>query len=446
MGAREHYLEHYAERRAALPGAALPWLARAREAALARFGQLGLPTLRDEDWKYTNVAVLDRRTFVGAPVAEADEALRERVERLALEGCHLLVFADGRHLPALSRLGELPEGVRVGSLAAALDSPPAWLAETLGASGEDCANGFVALNAALWTDGALVEVPPGEVLERPLQLLFLAGEGEGDAETAAFPRNLIRLGAGARVAVIEHYAGGAAPYLTDAVTRIDLGEGAKLEHARFQEEGARAFHVAELRAALARDARLAAYSFALGGLLARNDIAVGLAGEGSAAELTGLYLAAGRQHQDHHTRIDHLSPQGTSREFFKGVVDEAGRAVFHGRVVVHPDAQRTDAQQANHNLLLSEAAEVDTKPQLEIYADDVKCSHGATVGQLDPAQLYYLRSRGLNEPAARALLIHAFAAEVVERVTIAPLRARLEDLLRARLPAEPAGATREDKP
>src|SRR5574337_164711 len=428
---REHCRTQFAELAPGLPGHRLPWLRRARARALERFVDLGLPTLRDEEWKYTSVAALEKRAFDFAPAAVSVSP--DLVAAQALAGAHLLVFVDGRFAPALSRPGELPSGVRLGGLASALAEHPEGLEAWLQDEGETPAHGFAALNTALWADGAYLELAPGVVLEQPVHLLFVATR----AEAAHCPRNLILAGAGARTEIVEHHLGvcdGA--YLTNVFTRIALAKGARIGHTKLQEAGPRAWHIAELRVEQGGASRFASRSFALGGLLSRVGIATRLAEPGAEAELLGLYLASGRQHMDHHTRIDHAQPRGTSRQLYKGVVDGAARAVFNGKVIVHPDAQGSDAQQSNRNLLLSEQAEVDTKPQLEIYADDVKCSHGATVGQLDAEQIYYLRSRGVGAAVARALLIHAFAAEVVAQVGLAPLRERLEGLLRTRLPEE----------
>lgn len=425
--ARQRYREQFEALAPRLAGARLPWLVRARTRALERYATVGLPTLRDEDWKYTNVAALDKRAFDFA--AEAHETATSQLATLALPGCARLVFVDGRHAPALSRLGSLPRGVEVGSLAAALAARPERFEAWLGA--EAPGTGFTALNAALWRDGAWVELAPGVALDTPLHLIFLTTR----TESASCPRNLIHLGEGARAEIIEQHVGlDEAAYFTNVYTDIVLDSGAGLTHGKLQEEGRRAFHIADIRIRQGRDSRLVSHSFALGGQLSRCDLATRFDAEGCYAELLGLYLADGRSHMDHHTRIDHAQPRGTSRQLYKGVLDGAARAVFNGRVVVHADAQGSDAQQANRNLLLSREAEVDTKPELEIYADDVKCSHGATVGQLDPAQIFYLRSRGVDEAAARALLTYAFAAEVVERVECAPLRQRLEHLLHRRLP------------
>lgn len=422
----------------ALFGGDAPWLRRVRARAFERYADLGLPTLRDEEWKYTNVAHLDKRAYALAADGR-DAGAAARVAALALPGYARLVFVNGRHVAALSDLSlldQLPPGVTVGSLAALATRPQAiesWEAGRLTVSAEGPRNGFEALNAALWTDGACIDLTGGTALAAPLQLLFLTTR----PEVAGFTRNLIRLGVDARADVVEHHAGlDEGAYFTNACTGIVLERGARLTHAKLQEEGKRAWHIADLRTEQGEGSHYVSQSFALGAQLARADIATRFEAEACEAELLGLYLANGRQHLDHHTRIDHARPGGTSRQLYKGVLDGAARAVFNGKVVVHPDAQGSDARQSNRNLLLSEQAEIDTKPQLEIYADDVKCSHGATVGQLDPAQIFYLRSRGIADAAARALLTHAFAAEVVEGVKIARLRERLETLLAWRLPMD----------
>ncbi|MBI2307412.1 MAG: Fe-S cluster assembly protein SufD [Rhodocyclales bacterium] len=431
-------LGDYARLQAALPGQGLPWLERWRAEALAAFAASGYPTLRDEDWKYTSVAAIENAVFdllppAGAAPAEVSAKLGAAIEALALPGACLMVFVDGRYAPALSRLDALPAGVTVASLAETLARAPERLQAWLGRRQFHASPlaGFAALNAAGFADGAYVHVDQGVTLAAPLQLLFVASA----EKLATHSRNLIVAEAGSRLDLIEqHAARGAAGYLSNVVSDLAVGPGAAIAHYKLQEEGARAFHVAAVNAELQQGSRFASASFAFGAALARTDIAVALAAENAECTLDGLYLADGRQHIDHHTRIDHLVPRGTSREFYKGVLAGAGRAVFNGKVVIHEDAQHSDAAQSNRNLLLSPLAEVDTKPQLEIWADDVKCSHGATVGQLDPEQIFYLRSRGLAAAAAQTLLTWAFAAEMVERVPLAALRERLDRLLRARLP------------
>jgi Fe-S cluster assembly protein SufD len=290
---------------------------------------------------------------------------------------------------------------------------------------------FGALNTAFTADGLYLHLPRGTAIEEPIHLHFVVT----NENAAIHPRNVIVAEEGARATVVEHYTGtrGVA-YFTNVVTQIFAAENAAVDHCKFQQEDLRAFHVAGIHAAQARGSRLWLHSISLGAALARNDISTTFDAEGCEATLNGLYLARGRQHVDHHTRIEHSKPGGTSREYYRGLLDGASRGVFNGKVIVHPQAQRSDARQLNHNLLLSRDAEVDSRPQLEIYADDVKCTHGATVGQLDDAQLFYLRSRGIEEVVARSLLVYAFARDVIERIRIGALRSRLEELLLARLP------------
>ncbi|WP_407280228.1 Fe-S cluster assembly protein SufD [Aromatoleum evansii] len=413
-----------------LPGAAVPWLRRCRDEAMERFAALGLPTSRDEDWKYTSVAAIARRAFRVAAAVDLSDELHAMVSRHAMVGTHRMVFVDGHFVPGLSQAMPLPAGAWVGSLAQALDTR-AVDAEAFFAAADKATDGFAALNAAFWSDGAWMDLAAGVALEVPVHLLFVTTR----SDLAVFPRNLIRVGAGASATVIEHHVGpeGVA-YLGDTVTRIVLGRGARVAHTKLQQEGRKGFHVAAVAAEQGQDSSFVSHAFAFGGQLARAAIATRLGAEGCDARLSGLYVGSGRQHIDHHTCIDHASPRGTSRELYKGVLDEAARAVFNGRVIVRPDAQRSDALQSNRNLLLSEDAEVDTKPQLEIWADDVKCAHGATVGQLDADQLHYLRARGIGEGDARALLIRAFAADALAGIEHGPLRVRLESLLPGALP------------
>ena len=433
---RERTLVDFARIAGTLPGAGLPWLAHARSNALERFAQSGFPTTRDEEWKYTSLAALEKHAWLEAPDANghgtANAAL---VAQFALNhgDGHLLVFHNGRYAPALSAPGELPAGVSLCSLSAALRQTPEALEPYL--VNDERQTVFGALNTAFMADGVYLHLARGAVLEQPVHLLFITTQADGAAPFATHPRNLIVADAGAQATVIEHYAGvDGAPYFSNAVTQIFTARNAAIEHYKLQQEGSQAFHIAGIHAQQQHDSRFDSHSITLGAALMRHDITAAFDAPGCNATLNGLYLAAGRQHVDHHTRIDHLAPNGTSREYYRGVLDGAARAVFNGKVIVHPGAQKTDAHQANHNLLLSKFAEVDTKPQLEIYADDVQCTHGATVGQIDDEQIFYLRSRGVEQAMARALLIHAFAHDVIERIRVAALRTRLEQILFARLP------------
>ena len=413
-----------------LPGAGKPWLARLRRDALGRFAEGGIPTRRDEEWKYTSLAALEKAAFTAQRASSDRPVAPAEIDALAFDGLevHRLVFVDGRYAPALSRCGTLPPGATLGALGESLTDAPESLEPLLAPAPN--ATVFSHLNTAFMSDGLYLHLARGTVLAEPVHVLFIATA----AGRAVHPRNLVIAAPGARATIIEHYAGVDAPYFTNAVTQILAAEGAAIEHYKVQEEGPQALHIGAVHASQRSASRLLSHSIALGAALARTDITTSFDAEGCEAELDGLYVVGGRQHVDHHTRIDHARPNGTSREHYRGVLDGTSRAVFNGKVIVHAGAQKTDARQANHNLLLSRGAEVDTKPQLEIYADDVKCAHGATVGQLDAQQLFYLRSRGIDEAAARGLLVHAFARTVIDGMRLAPVRARLERLLFSRLP------------
>jgi Fe-S cluster assembly protein SufD len=426
-----HYLAEHARVRGALPGAGMGWLRDLREWGLARFEELGFPGPRDEHWKYTRTAAIAARAFRVADSAATPA--RDALEPLLIPGldAHRLVFVNGRYRAELSDMGELPAGVEVSSLGQVLASSPErarpWVSST------PIRSGFDALNQAFLDDGLWLEVQAGVALERPVHLIALSVGGEG--AVLANLRNLIVLGVNAQAKVIESYgAVGSAAGLTNAVTTVGLAEGASLEHYKLQEESEKAYHVARLDVRQARDSRFTSHSVSLGGEITRNDLAATLEAEGAECTLNGLYMVDGRQHVDFHTSIEHAQPRGTSREFYKGILGGRARGVFNGRIHVHPGAQKTDSQQSNQNLLLSRDAEVDTKPELEIYADDVKCSHGATVGQLDPDMLFYLRSRGIDPDAARGLLTYGFAQDVIERMSLDAVRGRLERLIVTRVP------------
>jgi Fe-S cluster assembly protein SufD len=422
------FVTEFSRTSASLPGANVPWLARLRRTALDRFAARGLPGAHDEDWKYTSVAAVAKRAFT-APVHAGSGAVDIGAFALAGMASHRLVFVDGRYAPSLSQIGRLPAGVTLESLAHTLQSAPDALEPLLG---EDrYYTVFAALNAAFMADGVYLHLPRGIIVAEPIHALFVCTA----PDAAIHPRNVIVAGEGTQATLIEHYAGidGAAA-LTNAVTQLFVAADASIAHYKLQQESARTLHIGGVHAAQSRSSRLESHSIALGAALARNDITTSFDAEGCEAELNGLFLASGRQHIDHHTRIDHAQPRGTSREYYKGIVDGAARGVFNGKVVVHPGAQKTNAQLSSRNLLLSKSAEIDTKPELSIDADDVKCTHGATVGQLDDNAMFYLRSRGVDEAMARALLTYAFAHDVIERVRVAPLRSMLERVLVERLP------------
>ncbi|PYV03203.1 MAG: Fe-S cluster assembly protein SufD [Acidobacteria bacterium] len=342
--------------------------------------------------------------------------------------CTQLVFLNGHFSQELSSPGKLPEGVKAGSLASALDSDGGLLEEHLARYASYRRNAFTALNTAFVEDGAFVYLPKDAVVKEPIHLLFLSTASKDPA--VCHPRNLIVAGSSAQATVIESYAGlEGGVYFTNAVTEIVTGEQSRIDHTRLQRESERAFHVATMEVSQHRDSAFASRSISIGGKLVRNDLNVLLNGEGCDCTLDGLYFAGGEQHVDNHTTIDHAKPHCSSRELYKGILDGKSTGVFNGKIIVRKDAQKTDARQTNNNLLLSEESLINTKPQLEILADDVKCTHGATIGQLDEEALFYLRTRGIGDAAARSLLTYAFASEIIGRIRIQPIQCRLDLLL-----------------
>jgi len=439
MSTLEHWLQRYNAGRDTLPGAGVPWLDALREEAIMRFADEGWPSNRLENWRHTSLTLLEERSFAAAaaPLTAAAVVQGLRRDDDGAAGGHWLVFVDGRHAPALSDIGALPAGAQIRALADVLATRPEWVEGHFGTADDGASP--AALNAALAADGAFVRLARGVTLEAPLHLVFIGGV----REDASLVRNLVIAEANAEATIVEHYVGAepaaagsaaSAGALTNAVTRIAAGHDARITHLKLQEEGRNTVHLAAIDAVQARGSVFASHSLSFGAQLARNDIATRFEGEGCEALLNGLFHVDGRRHVDHHTRIDHAQPRGTSREFYRGVLDGAGRGVFAGRILVAPGAVRTDAMQRADNLLLSAQAEADARPELEIYADDVKCAHGATVGQIDEDSLFYLRTRGLDETHARNLLTYAFAAEVLARIGLAPLKRRAQAAIRARLP------------
>ncbi|MCC6464267.1 MAG: Fe-S cluster assembly protein SufD [Planctomycetes bacterium] len=401
------------------------WLRELRDGAFSSLNELGLPTARDEDWRFTPLKPVTSQAWV-LP-GKADVSSAEIAPFLFGVAGPLLVLVDGRFEPRLSRLGGLPAGVRVEPLSAVIAGDPA-AHEHVGRYADHHSRAFLALNAALFADGALVRLEPGARLAEPLHVLHVSTGGGA----LCCPRLTIELGEQAELSLLESYAGvGAGARLVNAVTEQVLARGAQLRHIRLLRETEQGVFLGWQEVRIERDAMLASHSLALGAHFARAETSAMLRGEGASCDLKGLVLARGRQHMDHQLLVDHVRPRCTSRQLYRSVVDERARSVFAGRIVVRPGAIGTDASQQNNNLLLSDDARVDTKPQLEIYADDVKCSHGATSGRLDPAALFFLRSRGLDVPSARSLLTYAFANDVVESAPVPQVRAALEQLVRA---------------
>jgi len=434
IGAGSEFLAPFAALQRELAGRGPAWLRRMRRDGLERFASVGFPTTRDEEWRTTSVAPIASTRFrPPGPAPAAPERLPGLAE--AVPGALRLVFLDGKLVsaPASPPAGG-PDGFWAGSLGQALRDAPALLESHLAPGDWDGCSAFCALNAAFAEDGGVVLVGDGLQLPQPIHLVYLSTPGA--EPSASHPRTLVVAGRSSSVRVVESYLAAADGVgLTNAVTDVIVGDDASVRHDRLQAESEQAFHVSTLRVRQGRDSRYAGLNLNLGGRLARHDLSVVLDGAGGECTLDGLYVTRGAQHVDNHTTIDHARPGCRSRETYKGVLAGESRATFRGRIVVRPGAQQTDARQSNPNLVLSDRALAHTRPQLEIYADDVKCTHGATVGRLDEDALFYLRSRAIAAEDARDLLISAFADEVLDRVDIDPLRHALKDAVARHLPA-----------
>jgi Fe-S cluster assembly protein SufD len=409
-----------------LCGANLPWLSARRQRAFERFTAEGWPTTKQESWHHTTLAALDRETFgVGAGTCDPSCIAALRAQQQG----HWLVFVDGRHAPGLSEIGKLPSGTTLGSLSQALDQHPDLLESCLGTDSDG--SSVQALNLALVSDGAFVHIARGQEIDLPIHLVFVSTTDQG----ASFVRNAIVAEPGSRATIVEHFVGsGENTSLTNTVTRASLAADAHVTHLKLQQESLKAFHLGALDASQDTGSVLDSHSMSFGARLARNDIATTFDGQHCETLLNGLYYVDGRRHVDHHTDIGHAQPRGTSREYYRGILADTSRGVFRGRVLVSPGADGTDSVQRSDSLLLSRMARADTRPELEIYADDVKCAHGATVGQIDENSLFYLRSRGLDEAHARNLVVYAFAAETLGRIENESLRLQAAGAVRSLLP------------
>jgi len=402
-----------------------PALHSIREAAFDAFRRLGFPTTKNEDWHYTSVAPIVEHDFLHITTPSGD------VRPAALapftfgrSDWHSLVFVNGRFAPELSQTNALPRGLRVLDLRRAWREAPELVEQLAQITSYDD-RAFTALNTAFMHDGSVVHVERDVEVEKPIHLLFVTDAVA--AKSMMHPRNLIVIGRHAKATVIESYVSlSDAVYFTNAVTEVAIGEGASLHHYKMQREGMRAFHVGTIETHQARDSHYVSFSLAMGGSLTRTNVYTTLDGEGCGSTLNGLYMLDGEQHCDHQTMIVHAQPNCYSRELYKGVLDGQSHGVFNGKVYVDPIAQKTDGKQTNNTLLLSDKAQIDTKPQLEIFADDVKCTHGATVGRLDEQALFYMKSRGVSRELARRLLTYAFAADVLETIEQQSVREELE--------------------
>lgn len=429
----DRYLDAFERSRDRLPGPA--WLRPVRQTAIDRFAELGFPTKKHEDWKFTNIRPITETEFGLDPMEgrmpEPDELAGFRLP----EGAEAarIVFVNGRYAPALSDLDSLPGGIRVAALSEALQGEDDLLESHLTRYADYHNDAFTALNTAFLRDGGFVHIPRGAILEAPIHLLFVSTETDRPAVT--HPRNLIVAGEDSQASVVEEYVAlHEGVYLSNVVTEVVAGENAVLTHTVIERESTEAFSVGTLRLQQERTSNVSSHTVLLGGSIVRNNVHPVLAGEGGHCVVNGLFLPAGSQHMDNFMRVEHAAPHCDSRQYYNGILDDHGHGVFSGRIVVHQVAQKTDAKQENRNVLLSEQAGVDSKPQLEIYADDVKCTHGATIGQLDAGAIFYLRARGIAEHDARAMLLLGFAGEMIERLREGPVRDYVQGLVEERIP------------
>jgi Fe-S cluster assembly protein SufD len=423
-----NYLASFTEFEKLGVGHELPWLRKLRQEAFARFCEVGFPTTHDEDWRFTSVSRLAQTPFVH----QAGESLSPaQVAPYDLAGsCCRLVFVNGRYSTELSTFRDLPKGVTVSSLAAQIAGNPTTLEAHFGRYLNVERDAFCALNTAFADDGAYIHIPRSVVMEDPIYLVYVSTSS--GAPVVSYPRNLVIAEEGSQAMIVEDYVSvGSGTTFCNTVTELVAGENATLTHYRIEREHKHAFSVSTSRIQQARSANVASHSVLLGGGLVRNNVHAVLAGEGTECLINGLFAGNDHQHLDNYMLVEHASPHSSSRQFYNGVLDDHAHGVFHGRIVVHKPAQKTDAKQTNRNLLLSDDAQMDTKPQLEIYADDVKCTHGATIGQIDQEALFYLRARGIDEVSARRLLLVAFAGECLDRMHEGPARDHVAALIDA---------------
>jgi Fe-S cluster assembly protein SufD len=443
------HLDTFAEFTKTAAGHKLPWLRKLREDAFARFCETGFPTTHDEDWRFTNVSAIAKTQF-SLPRETEPQLSKSDPRSWRMEGSAAqLVFVDGRFSRELSFIDSLPAGVEISGLKDQIATKPEAIEAHLGRYLAIQRDPFSALNTAFLEDGAYVLVRRGKVLEGPIHLLFVSTAG--DAPTMSHPRNLLVFEDESQGTVIEEYVSvGGGTVLSNSATELIAGENATVSHYMIEREHRSAFNVSTLRIEQGRTANVASHSLLLGGGLVRNNVHPVLAGEGGECLINGLFVGEGRQHLDNYMYVEHAKPHCSSRQFYNGILDGHAHGVFHGRIVVHKDAQKTDAKQTNRNLLLSDDAQIDTKPQLEIYADDVKCTHGATIGQIEENALFYLQSRGIDELSARRLLLLAFASECLDRMKPGVAREHSERLIHEHLlsvarhsPALSSGADKE---
>jgi len=423
------YSKGFDEFRKEAPGKGITWLESLRAEGFKKFSELGFPTPENEDWRFTNVTPIARTVFsieknghVKVPPGILDRYSFPKLKTIRL------VFLDGAYTRELSDVSSLPEGVEVMSLASALNSKEELVKKYLSKYADFSDEAFTALNTAFMQDGGFIYIPGGTRLKEPVHLLYITAKSDNPAMTNH--RNLIVIGDNCEANIIEHYVSlDESVYFSNVVTELVVGENSSVGHYMIECESRRSFNVSTLRVEQARSSNIRSHSVLIGGALVRNNVHPVLAGEGCDSLINGLFMPTGRQHMDNYMVVEHASPHCDSRQFYNGVLDGRARGVFHGRIIVHKDAQKTDAKQTNRNLLLSDNAQIDTKPQLEIYADDVKCTHGATIGQMDENAIFYLRSRGIGEETAREILLSAFTSGTLESMQIDEIRDYCEGLV-----------------
>jgi Fe-S cluster assembly protein SufD len=413
------------------------WVAETRQAAIGRFAERGFPTTRQEAWRFTNLKPILRHGFVLAPQKDGRITVADIDAHRIDPSIPVVVLVNGRFAPELTQVPDI-EGVTVTSLRQAMQDHETLVRSHLTKHAKDEENPFVSLSAAFIDDGTFVHVA-ANAQAGSMQIIhtFVA---DGERAEVAHPRTLIVVDAGGSASIVESFVTfGTGVTWTNSVTELVVGQNAQLDAYRLQDESLDAFHTASTWSWQERDSRLTNLIFTFGGTLTRHDIVSVLDGEGAESTLNGLSILGGRQHVDYHTVLDHAKPHCKSWEYFNGIFDGRSRGIFNGRIIVREGAQKTDAKQTNNNLLLTNTARADSQPQLEIYADDVKCTHGATLGPIDEAHLFYMQSRGLTREHARRLLTHGFASEILNGVALVPLRQRLDAMVHDRLRTEIAG-------
>ncbi|MDO8549607.1 MAG: Fe-S cluster assembly protein SufD [Ignavibacteria bacterium] len=422
------YLKNYVLFENSLNGDRFSSINSLRKEAFNKFSELNFPTTKDEEWKYTSIAPLLQHNFI--PSLDKKTLAKEEIKNFLFESLesNVVVVVNGHYSEELTALNEVPKGVEVNSIAKAISSNSPLVEKHFGKYADFSKHIFTSLSTAFTKDGVLIHVPEGKIVEQPIHILFITASK--DEKLLIQPRNLFVAEKNSQVTIIEHFVSiNSGIYFTNTVTEIVVGENAVVDHLRLQEESKSAFHIGRMDIDQERASNFSSHFISLGASLARNDFNSKFNDEGGECKLNGLFITEDNQLFDVHTLIDHAKPHCNSHEHYKGILNHASRGVFNGKVIVRPDAQKTNAFQENNNIILSQEALVNTKPQLEIFADDVKCSHGATIGQLDKDAMFYLKSRGLGEETARAILIHAFAIDVIQSIKVKAVRNYIEEIL-----------------